>query len=141
MTNSAITGLPTKLYALTLGTKNIAGQRSFYEGWGWKAVPYSSDEYVAFELEGATISFFLTDKLGEEAAPGEPLPAEDAWNGTTLAATVATKEDVDRVWQAALDSGARKIGDPVDRFWGGRSGYIADPDGNRWEIAWVPPMG
>jgi len=26
------------------------------------------------------------------------------------------------------------------RFWGGRSGYIADPEGNRWEIAWAPGL-
>lgn len=49
--------------------------------------------------------------------------------------------NVDRVWQAAVSSAAREIAKPVDRFWGGRSGYVADPDGNRWEIAWVPPMG
>jgi len=132
--------LPANLYAITLGTKDIAGQRRFYEGWGWQAVPYSSDEYVAFVLNGITLSFFIADKLAEEAAPGESFPTGGAWNGITLAITVPAKEDVDSVWQAALDTGARKIGDPVDRFWGGRSGYVADPDGNRWEIAWVPPM-
>lgn len=25
-----------------------------------------------------------------------------------------------------------------DTFWGGHSGYFADPDGYYWEIAWGP---
>ena len=101
--------LPTQLYALTLGTQDVARQRRFYEGWGWQAVPYSSEDYVAFTLNGLTIAFYPTAKLGEEAAPGEQLPAAAVWNGVTLAANVPTKDDVDRVWQAALDSGAREI--------------------------------
>ena len=32
------------------------------------------------------------------------------------------------------------IMEPVDRDWGGRSGYFADPEGNRWEVAWAPGM-
>jgi uncharacterized glyoxalase superfamily protein PhnB len=25
-----------------------------------------------------------------------------------------------------------------DAFWGGYSGYFADPDGHPWEVAWNP---
>jgi uncharacterized glyoxalase superfamily protein PhnB len=25
-----------------------------------------------------------------------------------------------------------------DAFWGGRTGYFADPDGHLWEVAWNP---
>ena len=28
--------------------------------------------------------------------------------------------------------------DATDRSWGGRSAFIADPEGNRWEITWSP---
>ena len=27
---------------------------------------------------------------------------------------------------------------PVEREWGGFTGYFADPDGFRWEVAWNP---
>jgi uncharacterized glyoxalase superfamily protein PhnB len=37
----------------------------------------------------------------------------------------------------ALRSGGRVVADPVDREWGGYSGYVADPEGNRWEVAWA----
>ncbi|WP_435108944.1 VOC family protein [Nocardiopsis synnemataformans] len=29
------------------------------------------------------------------------------------------------------------MAEPVERPWGGRSTYVADPEGNRWEIAWA----
>jgi uncharacterized glyoxalase superfamily protein PhnB len=38
-------------------------------------------------------------------------------------------------------AGATPVAEPVDREWGGRSAYIADPEGNRWEIAWAPSAG
>jgi hypothetical protein len=45
---------------------------------------------------------------------------------------------VDETFRSALAAGARAIADPVKRVWGGYSGYIVDPEGNRWEIAWAP---
>jgi hypothetical protein len=30
------------------------------------------------------------------------------------------------------------LADPVDRDWGGASAYFADPEGNTWEVAWLP---
>jgi uncharacterized glyoxalase superfamily protein PhnB len=46
------------------------------------------------------------------------------------------------VLASASDAGARVIADPVTREWGGYSGYFADPDGFRWEVAYNPgPIG
>ena len=34
------------------------------------------------------------------------------------------------------------VAEPVARDWGGYSGYFADPDGFRWEVAFNPgPIG
>ena len=42
----------------------------------------------------------------------------------------------------AREAGAALVGDPVARDWGGYSGYFADPDGFRWEVAHNPgPIG
>jgi hypothetical protein len=38
---------------------------------------------------------------------------------------------------ASVAAGATPVAAPVARDWGGRSAYIADPEGNRWEIAWA----
>ena len=56
----------------------------------------------------------------------------------TLAINLSDVESVDEAHRAAVEAGADPVADPVDREWGGYSGYIADPEGNRWEIAWAP---
>ena len=38
----------------------------------------------------------------------------------------------------ALAAGATWTKPPQDVFWGGYSGYFADPEGNLWEVAWNP---
>ena len=35
---------------------------------------------------------------------------------------------------AAVSAGATAVASPVERDWGGYSGYFADPEGHRWEI-------
>ena len=55
-------------------------------------------------------------------------------------ATATPRDEVDIAYAAALAAGATAIMEPIDRDWGGRSGYFADPEGNRWEIAWAPGM-
>jgi len=50
---------------------------------------------------------------------------------------VDSPEQVDTVFLAAVAAGATPVAEPVNGDWGGRSAYIADPEGNRWEIAWA----
>jgi catechol 2,3-dioxygenase-like lactoylglutathione lyase family enzyme len=56
----------------------------------------------------------------------------------TLACNVDSPEQVDAAFAAAVAAGATPVAEPVARDWGGRSGHFADPEGNRWEIAWAP---
>ena len=35
-------------------------------------------------------------------------------------------------------AGARILKAAEEAFWGGYSGYFADPDGFAWEVAWNP---
>jgi hypothetical protein len=51
---------------------------------------------------------------------------------------VETREGVDQAVEAARSAGATILKEPVDAEWGGRSGYFADPEGNAWEVAWLP---
>jgi len=84
------------------------------------------------------LALYPIEQLQNEAAPGSA-PADPAgWNGTTLALNVATRHEVDGALATAVAAGARAIGSPVEREWGGYSGYFADPEGHRWEIAWAP---
>lgn len=55
----------------------------------------------------------------------------------TLACNVDSRAEVDTAFAAAVAAGATVVAEPTDRPWGGRSAYIADPEGNRWEVAWA----
>jgi PhnB protein len=44
-------------------------------------------------------------------------------------------EDVDAVWQRAVDAGAEVRQPLADAFWGERYGQITDPFGHRWGLA------
>lgn len=56
----------------------------------------------------------------------------------TLAHNVASADEVDAVLDTARRAGAEAVFPAQHRAWGGYSGYFADPDGYRWEIAWEP---
>ena len=111
--------------------------RAFYGELGWQERPGSSDDFATYEAGGVLVALYPAEQLGEEAAPGEPMP-EGNWNGMTLGVNVETPEAVDEMFHSALAAGALAVADPVTREWGGYSGYIADPEGHRWEIAWAP---
>jgi uncharacterized glyoxalase superfamily protein PhnB len=51
---------------------------------------------------------------------------------------VSSKEEVDALMAQARAAGATVIKPEGDTFWGGYSGYFADPDGHIWEVAWNP---
>src|SRR3546814_11315425 len=90
-------------------------------------------------LGGTLLALYPIDDLAAEAAPGEPL-TKRSWAGHTFALNVDERDQVDEVVRAICAKAARKVGQVVDRPWGGRSGYVADPEGNRWENGWAPGL-
>lgn len=129
-------GLPARLSWVTIGTRDVPGLRAFYQRLGWPTAAEAGDDFAAFHLGGVMLSLYRVELLMEEAAPGvEP---GGAWSGVTLACNLDTRDAVDTTYAAWLAAGATAVTEPVDRDWGGRTGYVADPEGNRWEIAWNP---
>jgi hypothetical protein len=60
----------------------------------------------------------------------------------TLAHNVPSASAVDAVIAEMVSAGGAIVAEPSQREWGGYSGYVADPDGFRWEIAYNPgPIG
>jgi catechol 2,3-dioxygenase-like lactoylglutathione lyase family enzyme len=120
---------------ITLGVADIARSTAFYEALGWrKAGP--SDDSVSF-LKGGTVVLGLYGR----AALAEDAAVEDEPTGfaaVTLAANLPSEADVDRFYEQALAAGASARKPPEKVFWGGYSGYFADPDGHLWEVAHNP---
>ncbi len=128
---------PQQINYITLGVRDMATLRAFYAELGWEERPGSSEDFATYKAGGVILALYPLEQLGQEAAPGEPMPGT-AWNGLTLGINVESPEVVDVTIGSALAAGARSVASPVTREWGGYSGYLADPEGNRWEITWAP---
>ena len=131
-----MTELPARLSIVTLGARDIGMLRSFYRSLGWREVASSDESWTGYLLGGVLLALFPIGDLTAEAAPGSPDPT--GWSGFTLACTVDSRDDVDAAFATAVAAGATPIAEATDRPWGGRSAFIADPEGNRWEITWGP---
>lgn len=129
--------LPQQLTVVTLGARDLPSLRAFYSRLGWTERDGSDDNFTTYRAGSVVLALYPIERLGAEAAPGEAPPAT-GWNGVTLAVNVASEAEVDTAHQAAIDAGAMVVGSPERREWGGYSGYVADPEGNRWEVVFAP---
>ncbi|MDW4549263.1 VOC family protein [Defluviimonas sp. D31] len=125
---------PQRVTLITLGVYDLARSRAFYEALGW--VPAEAQEGVVFyQIHGAVLGLFGRAALAKDQ--GRP----DARLGTgamTLAQNFPSEAEVDAAWEAAVAAGATPLKKPEKVFWGGYSGYYADPDGHVWEVAMNP---
>ena len=128
--------VPARLNVVTFGVRDLPAVRSFYEALGWESRS-ADDEFTRFEIGGAVLALYPLEALAEEASMPPPADTE-RFAGFTCAVVVQSEEMVGAAIEAVREAGGRILAEPVTREWGGRSGYFADPEGNVWEIAWLP---
>ena len=119
---------------ITLGVADLGRSLRFYEALGWKR-GNRDDGVVFFQLPGAIFALWPRASLAEDAKVAD---TGAAFSGMTLAYNARSKADVDAVLAEAKAAGAKILKPAEDVFWGGYSGYFADPDGHVWEVAWNP---
>jgi len=124
-----------RISVVTLGVSDLERSRRFYEdGLSWKRGNTDKD-IVFFQINGAVVALYPRDQLAADAQ----VPSEGSgFRGVTLAYCTRTRGEVDAVLEEAERAGARILKPGQDVFWGGYSGYFADPDGHLWEVAWNP---
>jgi hypothetical protein len=127
-----------KIGLVTLGVADLARSLAFYrDGLGWPTHDYKPDAGVVFfALNGTWLSLYPRDKLAEDAGVADG----QGFGGITLAHNEPSPEEVDAAYAQAIAAGARAVKVPQKAFWGGYSGYFADPDGYLWEVAFNPFM-
>ncbi|ALX65820.1 VOC family protein [Microbacterium sp. XT11] len=119
---------------ITLAVADVARTRAFYvDGLGWQPIFEADDVLMLPVADRVILSLWsvegFTAEIGEAPASGiAPI---------TLAHNLATEAEVDAVLAEAEALGAA-VSPATKREWGGYSGYFADPDGFRWEIAVNP---
>ena len=125
---------PQRVTLITLGVADLARARAFYAALGWR--PAEDAEGVSFyQMNGLVLALFgRADLAADQGRPGVALGT----GAVTLAQNFATEAEVDAAFAAALAAGAVALKAPEKVFWGGYSGYWADPDGHVWEVAMNP---
>jgi catechol 2,3-dioxygenase-like lactoylglutathione lyase family enzyme len=125
-----------RLSLVTLGVADVERSRRFYEdGLGWRR-GNRHQEVVFFQLPGMVLALFSRVSLAADA--GLPPEAAGGFGGVALAYNARSRDEVDATMAEAETAGARILKPAQDAFWGGYSGYFADPDGHLWEVAWNP---
>ena len=126
-----------RITLVTLGVSDLARSIRFYRD-GLGLPQRETPESVAFfEMRGMWLSLYAREALAEDATVS---PEGSGFRGFTLAHNVRSPEAVDLLLADAVAAGAALVKPGQKVFWGGYSGYFADPDGFLWEIAWNPDL-
>ena len=122
---------------ITLVVTDLDATRRFYvDGLGWEPAVHVPGEVLMFRVADKVVLSLWTES-GFVAEVGRA-PARGGVPPVTLSHNLATTQGVDTVLEQARAAGASQVGEASERDWGGYSGYFADPDGFRWEVAYNP---
>jgi catechol 2,3-dioxygenase-like lactoylglutathione lyase family enzyme len=122
-----------RLSLITLGVADLARSLRFYETLGWQR-GNSEASVVFFQLPGFILALWSRTSLAEDAGVKD----SGGFGGIALAYNARARPEVDAVLKEAVAAGGRLLKPAHDTFWGGYSGYFADPDGHVWEVAFNP---
>jgi uncharacterized protein len=121
---------------ITLAVADLDRTRAFYvDGLGWTPELFVPGEVLMIRT-GDKLILSLWSEQEFEAEVG-PIRRGEGVVPITLAHNVATEPEVDEILELAASLGA-EASQAEHREWGGYTGYFADPDGFRWEIAVNP---
>ena len=119
---------------ITLGVRDLARARAFYEALGWTHGAEPDADVVFFQAGDMVLALWDRGALAEDSC------VEDggAWGGVTLALNFGSAEEVDAATEEARAAGATIGREPAETFWGGYSSVFVDPEGHPWELAHNP---
>lgn len=121
---------------ITLGVEELNQSIDFYEHkFGWKRSALSNENIIFYELNGIYLSLYDKKELAKDATVD---PSGNGFRGFTMAYNTRSEKEVDDLVEKLRKQEVSVIKEPQKVFWGGYSSYIADPDGNLWEIAYNP---
>ena len=125
-----------RLSLVTLGVADLARAQAFYEqGLGWVRADVPGEGIAFYQVGSLALALYPWDALAEDA---QQPPARGGFSGITLAHNCRSTAEVDAVLARAVAAGAKLVKPAQTVFWGGYSGYFADPDGHLWEVAFNP---
>lgn len=123
-----------QMSVITLGVEDLGPSRAFYaEGFGWQSV-FENEDIIFYQMNGFVLGTWLRAKL-EQDMQRQNLNQPGSF---ALGHNVSTKDDVQPLIDRLVAAGGTLLRNGDAPPHGGFRGYVADPDGNAWEIAWNP---
>ena len=125
-----------RISIITLGVADLPRAVEFYrDGLGLNLYDENTESIAFFQNRGTWLALYPREALAADVG----IDAEGSgFSGVTLAHNVRTREEVDALLEVGVAAGATLVKPAQDTFWGGYSGYFADPEGYLWEVAWNP---
>ena len=125
-----------RISIITLGVTDLPRSVEFYrDGLGLPLLDENTESIAFFQNRGTWLALYPREALAADAGVATE---GSGFSGVTLAHNIRTREVVDALLEEAVAAGAALVKPTQDTFWGGYSGYFADPEGYLWEIAWNP---
>ncbi len=125
-----------RLTIITLGVSDQKKSTEFYENnFGWMRLSFSTENIVFFYLNRIQLALFGKSELARDATVDND---GKGFKGITISYNRKSEIEVDEIIKRLKAKGVKIIKEPSKVFWGGYSSYIADLDGNLWEIAFNP---
>lgn len=123
-----------QLSVITLGVGDLERSRRFYvEGFCWTPV-FENTEIVFYQMNGFVLGTWLSEKLDADMQRQNTGGA----GSFALAHNVSDACEVQPLIDHLVAVGGKLLRRADAPPHGGFRGYVADPDGNCWEIAWNP---
>jgi uncharacterized protein len=125
-----------RLTIITLGVTNLESSTAFYEQkFGWKRSKASNKDISFFHLNNFELALFNKVELAKDVGVDAK---GSGFRAFSLAYNTKSEKEVDLLFSEFVNKGVTIVKKPAKASWGGYSGYIADPDGNLWEVAYNP---
>ena len=135
--------MKARITVLTIGVDDLERSFAFYSSLGLptKGIVGREFEHGAvafFDLEaGVKLAIWPRESLAHDT--GLPISPRSSTE-LSIGHNVRTEGEVDAVIRQAEAAGGTIVKRPAKTFWGGYSGYFADPDGHLWEVAYNPSL-
>jgi predicted lactoylglutathione lyase len=118
---------------VNLPVADIAASKAFYEAIGFSLNPQFSDDSSAYVVISETMALQLATTDQFRTFTNQDVPGT---GGVITALGVESRDEVDRLTDQALRSGASPTKDTTDFGWLYNRGF-ADPDGHHFEVVFV----
>lgn len=129
-----------RLSLVTLGVADLDRAMRFYQHMGLDRHQGITDGVAFFQVGGMILALFPQEELAKDAGldPADAGALPQPSSRMALGYNTRSEQEVDDMIALAERSGGRVVKPAQKAFWGGRSGYFADPDGHLWEVAHNP---